>query len=215
MAIGSIVEEILRIGVVPVVRLEELTTATQIARALAEGGVPVVEYTLTNPDAIEAVRAVRTTEPDVITGAGTVLDGESARLAILAGAQYLVTPTVAPDVIATGLRYNVPTFCGALTPTEVLAAWVAGAACIKIFPAGALGPGYIKALRGPLPQVRMMPSGGVSVANAGEFIRAGCVAVSAGGDLVSADTVKGERWDTITQRARAFSEAVRGARSTV
>jgi 2-dehydro-3-deoxyphosphogluconate aldolase/(4S)-4-hydroxy-2-oxoglutarate aldolase len=215
MAIGSIVEEILRVGVVPVVRLDDLTAATSVALALAEGGIPVVEYTLTNPDAIEAVRAVRTTEPEVITGVGTVLDGESARLAILAGAQYMVTPTVAPDVIAMGLRYNVPTFCGALTPTEVLAAWEAGAACVKIFPASAFGPGYIKALRGPLPHVRMMPSGGVSMDNAGDFIRAGSVAVSAGGDLVSADTVKNERWDTITQRARAFSQAIRTARSAV
>ena len=215
MAPGSIVEEILRVGVVPVVRLDDLTAAIEVARALARGGIPVVEYTLTNPDAIEAVRAVRTTEPDVITGAGTILDGESARLAILAGAQYLVTPTVAPDVIAMGLRYSVPTFCGALTPTEVLAAWEAGAACVKIFPAGAFGPTYIKALRGPLPQVRMMPSGGVSVDNAGEFIRAGSAAVSAGSDLVGADDVKFERWDTITQRACAFSDAVRSARSPV
>jgi 2-dehydro-3-deoxyphosphogluconate aldolase / (4S)-4-hydroxy-2-oxoglutarate aldolase len=213
VARGSIVEEILRVGVVPVVRLDDLTAATKIARSLAEGGIPVLEFTLTNPDAIEAVRSVRTTEPDVITGAGTVLDGASARLAIVAGAQYLVTPTLAPDVIAMGLRYNVPTFCGALTPTEVLAAWEAGAACVKIFPASAFGPGYIKALHGPLPQVRMMPSGGVSVENAGDFIRAGSVAVSAGGDLVSADTVIYEQWDTITQRARAFSQAVRAARS--
>lgn len=213
MAIGSVVEEILRVGVVPVVRLDDLTAATEVARALAEGGIPVLEFTLTNPDAVEAVRAVRTKEPDIITGAGTVLDGESARLAVLAGAQYLVTPAVVPDVIAMGLRYSVPTFCGALTPTEVLVAWEAGAACVKIFPASAVGPEYIKALRGPLPHVRMMPSGGVSVDNAADFIRAGSVAVSAGGDLVSAEIVKREQWDTITQRASAFLQAVRTARS--
>lgn len=213
MAIGSIVEEILRVGIVPVVRLDDLTAAIEVAHALAQGGIPVVEYTMTNPDAIEAVRAVRTTAPDVITGAGTVLDGESARLAILAGAQYLVTPTLVPAVIAMGLRYSVPTFCGALTPTEVLAAWEAGAACVKIFPAGAFGPTYIKALRGPLPHIRMMPSGGVSVDNAGDFIRAGSVAVSVGGDLVGAEMVKHGQWDMMTQQARAFSQAVRTARS--
>lgn len=213
MVIGSVVEEILRVGVVPVVRLDDLTAATEVARALAEGGIPVLEFTLTNPNAVEAVRAVRTKEPDIITGAGTVLDGESARLAVLAGAQYLVTPAVVPDVIAMGLRYSVPTFCGALTPTEVLAAWEAGAACVKIFPASAFGPEYIKALRGPLPHVRMMPSGGVSVDNAADFIRAGSVAVSAGGDLVSAEIVKREQWDTITKRASAFLQAVRTARS--
>ncbi len=213
MAIGSVVEEILRVGVVRVVRLGDLTAATEVARALAKRGIPVLEFTLTNRDAVEAVRAVRTKEPDIITGAGTVLDAESARLAVLAGAQYLVTPAVVPDVIAMGLRYSVPTFCGALTPTEVLVAWEAGAACVKIFPASAVGPEYIKALRGPLPHVRMMPSGGVSVDNAADFIRAGSVAVSAGGDLVSAEIVKREQWDTITQQASAFLRAVRTARS--
>lgn len=213
MAAGSVVEEILRVGVVPVVRLDDLTTAIEVARALAEAGVPVVEFTLTNPDAIEAVRAVRAAEPEVLTGAGTILDAASARLAILAGAQYLITPTLVPEVIAMGLRYSVPTFCGALTPTEVQGAWEAGAACVKIFPASAFGPAYIKALRGPLPHVRMMPSGGVSVDNAGDFIRAGSVAVSAGGDLVGDRMVREGRWDTITQQARAFLQAVRTARS--
>lgn len=213
MTVESIVTQILRVGVVPVVRLEDLSAATDVARALTQGGVPVVEFTLTNPDAIEAVRAVRAAEPDVMTGVGTVLDGESARLAILAGAQYLVTPTLVPDVIATGLRYSIPTFCGALTPTEVLSAWEAGAACVKIFPASAFGPAYIKALGGPLPHIRMMPSGGVSVDNTADFIRAGSVAVSAGGDLVGADPVRHQQWDTITQRAAAFVQAVRGARS--
>ncbi len=214
MTPGSIVEELLRVGVVPVVRLNDLSSATEVARAVAEGGIPVLEFTLTNPDAIDAVRTVRAQEPDILAGAGTVLDGASARLAILAGAQYLVTPTLAPEVIAMGLRYSVPTFCGALTPTEVLAAWEAGAACVKIFPAGAFGPQYITALRGPLPHIRMMPSGGVTVENAGAFIRAGSAAVSAGSDLVSAEIVHNAQWSTLTQRAAAFSAAVQAARST-
>jgi 2-dehydro-3-deoxyphosphogluconate aldolase/(4S)-4-hydroxy-2-oxoglutarate aldolase len=171
-----------------------------------------VEYTLTNPDALEAVRAVRRAVPHVIAGAGTVLDGESARLAILSGAQYLVTPTVCPDVISTGLRYGVPTLCGAMTPTEILTAWQAGSGCIKVFPAGTLGPAYFKAVSAPLPQVRLMPSGGVSMANAGDFIRAGAAAVSAGSELVDGSAVARGDWSAITERAVAFVQAVREAR---
>jgi 2-dehydro-3-deoxyphosphogluconate aldolase/(4S)-4-hydroxy-2-oxoglutarate aldolase len=208
----SVLDDVLEIGVVPVVRLDDLTTAVELAQALAAGGVPTVEYTLTNPGAIEAIRAVRAEVPEVIAGAGTVLDSESARLAILAGAQYLVTPSVCPDVIMLGLRYGVPTFCGAMTPTEILAAWQLGSGCIKVFPASVLGPAYFKAVRDPLPQVRLMPSGGVTSANAGAFIRAGAVAVSAGGRLIDPEAIAQDDWRAITAQAEAFRRAVREAR---
>lgn len=209
---ASLIEAVLDIGVVPVVRLDDLSAAVSVAQALAAGDVPTVEYTLTNPAAIDAIRAVRAEAPQVLAGAGTVLDGESARLAILAGAQYLVTPTVCPDVITVGLRYGVPTFCGAMTPTEILTAWQLGAGCVKVFPAGVLGLAYFKAVREPLPQIRLMPSGGVTAENAGDFIRAGAAAVSAGGKLIDPNAVAVGDWSAITDRAKAFRQAVREAR---
>jgi 2-dehydro-3-deoxyphosphogluconate aldolase/(4S)-4-hydroxy-2-oxoglutarate aldolase len=198
-----------------VVRLDDLSTAVDVARALAAGGVPTVEYTLTNPNAIDAVRRVREEVPDVIAGAGTVLDAESARLAILAGAQYLVTPTVTLDVIRMGQRYGVPTLCGALTPTEILTAWQSGAACIKVFPASAFGAAYFKAIRGPLPQVPLMPSGGVSADNAADFIRAGAAAVSVGSELIDGASVRAGDWNTVRSRAERLVQAVREARGSL
>lgn len=206
---------ILEVGVLPVVRLAAAGDAPTLARALAAGGIPVLEFTLTTPGALEAIRAVRDAVPDSLVGAGTVLDGPAAHAAIQAGAQLLVTPTVCPGVLETGRRYGVPVFCGALTPTEILAAWMGGAACVKVFPASAFGPSYIKAVGEPLPQVPLMPSGGVTAANAGEFIRAGAVAVSAGGQLVDRALVAAGDWTGITARALAFARAVREARAAL
>jgi 2-dehydro-3-deoxyphosphogluconate aldolase/(4S)-4-hydroxy-2-oxoglutarate aldolase len=203
---------VVEIGVLPVVRLEDLSAAREVTSALGTGGVPVVEFPLTNPDAVDAVRAVRASLPEILVGAGTVLDAESARFAILAGAQFLVTPALRPDVIAVGLRYGAPTFCGAMSPTEILTAWEAGAACIKIFPASTVGPDHFAAVREPLPQIPLMPSGGVSLENAATFMRAGAVAVSVGGQLVSRQLVETKDWDEIARRARAFREAVQSVR---
>ena len=216
MAVGqrhdAVLATILEIGVLPVVRLDAASDAPALARALAAGGIPVLEFTLTTPGALEAIRAVRDEVPGSIVGAGTVLDGPAASAAIQAGARLLVTPTICPEVLETGRRYGVPVFCGALTPTEILAAWMGGASCVKVFPAGAFGPSYIKAVGEPLPQVPLMPSGGVTAANAGEFIRAGAVAVSAGGQLVDRALVAAGDWAGLTARAQAFSRAVREAR---
>ncbi|HVA91954.1 MAG TPA: bifunctional 4-hydroxy-2-oxoglutarate aldolase/2-dehydro-3-deoxy-phosphogluconate aldolase [Chloroflexota bacterium] len=206
---------ILDVGVLPVVRLDEAGDAVALARALAAGGIPVLEFTLTTPGALDAIRAVRDAVPDSIVGAGTVLDGAAAYAAIQAGAQLLITPTVCPGVLETGRRYGAPVFCGALTPTEILAAWEQGASCVKVFPASAFGPSYIKAVGEPLPQAPLMPSGGVTAANAGDFIRAGAVAVSAGGQLVDRAMVAAGDWAGITARALAFSQAVREARAAL
>ncbi|HZU14291.1 MAG TPA: bifunctional 4-hydroxy-2-oxoglutarate aldolase/2-dehydro-3-deoxy-phosphogluconate aldolase [Chloroflexota bacterium] len=209
---GDPVRLIEEIGVLPVVRLDDLSRALDLADALASGGIPVLEFTLTNPDAVDVIRMVGRERPDLTVGAGTVLDAASARLAILAGARFLVTPVLRPEVIVLGRRYGVPTLCGAFTPTEILAAWEQGSPCIKVFPASTAGPSYFRAVREPLPQVRLMPSGGVTLENTPDFIRAGAAAVSAGGQLVSPDDVRDLNWAAIRARACAFVSAVRDAR---
>jgi 2-dehydro-3-deoxyphosphogluconate aldolase/(4S)-4-hydroxy-2-oxoglutarate aldolase len=149
----------------------------------------------------------------MLVGAGTVLDPETARAAILLGADFIVTPTVQLDTIRLCNRYSVPTVIGAFTPTEILTAWEAGASIVKVFPASVGGPRYLKDVRGPLPQVKLMPTGGVSFENAGDFIRAGAVGIAAGSNLVDGATVAKRDWSTLTERARALVDAVHQARS--
>lgn len=210
----GMVERIERSGVVAIVRLDDYTRAAEMARALADGGVEAVEFTYTNPAAGEAVRATKEAIGDaMLVGAGTVLDPETARAAILLGADFIVTPTVQVETIRLCQRYSVPTVIGAFTPTEILTAWEAGATIVKVFPASVGGPRYLKDVRGPLPHVRLMPTGGVSRENAAEFIRAGAVGVAAGSNLVDAATVERGDWSTLTERARALVEAVQGART--
>jgi len=150
--------------------------------------------------------------PEVIMGAGTVLDAPTARQAILAGAQFLVTPTVKLDVIETAQRYGVPVIPGAMTPTEILTAWEAGVDMVKVFPASVLGPGFIKAVHGPLPQIPLVPTGGITAENAGDYIRAGAAMVCAGGWLVDKRAVAEGRFQVLTENARRLVEAVRKAR---
>lgn len=200
-------------GVVAVVRLDDLSAAVPLTEALVAGGVQAVEFTFTNPLAARAIEAARGALGERASiGAGSVLDPETARTAILAGAAYVVTPTLSERTIELCNRYGIPTAIGALTPTEILAAWEAGASYVKVFPASLGGPGYLKDVRGPLPQVKLIPTGGVSVENAGEFIRAGAVAVALGSNLVDGRTVGAGDWATITERARTISKAVADAR---
>jgi 2-dehydro-3-deoxyphosphogluconate aldolase/(4S)-4-hydroxy-2-oxoglutarate aldolase len=200
-------------GVVAVVRLDDLSAAVPLSEALVAGGVRAVEFTFTNPTAGRAIEAARAALGQrALIGAGTVLDAPTARVAILAGAAFVVTPTLSLETIALGNRYGVPTVIGALTPTEILTAWEAGATYVKVFPASLGGPGYLKDVRGPLPQVKLIPTGGVSVENAADFIRAGAVAVALGGNLVDGRTVAAADWDTITARARAVVAAVAAGR---
>lgn len=207
-------ERIERSGVVAIVRLDDYTHAAEMARALAEGGVEAVEFTYTNPAAGEAVRVTKVALGDrMLVGAGTVLDPETARAAILLGADFIVTPTVQVETIQLCNRYSVSTVIGAFTPTEILTAWEAGATIVKVFPASVGGPRYLKDVRGPLPHVKLMPTGGVSLENAAEFIEAGAVGVAAGSNLVDAATVERRDWATLTERARALVETVQQARS--
>jgi 2-dehydro-3-deoxyphosphogluconate aldolase/(4S)-4-hydroxy-2-oxoglutarate aldolase len=206
-------ETIAENGLVAIVRLDDLSAAVPITEALLRGGARSVEFTFTNPLAGRAIEAVRDVVGDRASiGAGSVLDPETARVAILSGAEFIVTPTLNTAVIELCNRYAVPTVIGGFTPTELLTAWQAGASYVKVFPSTVGGPQYLKDVRGPLPQLKLIPTGGVNIENAANFIRAGASAIAVGSNLVDAKTVRAERWDVLEERARAFVEAVEGAR---
>lgn len=192
-----------------VIRLDDLQEAVPLARALGAGGIDTLEFTYTNRAAGGAIAAVREALGDAaFVGAGSVLDEQTARAAILAGAQFVVTPTLRPATIATCRRYSVPILCGALTPTEMLTAWEAGANFVKVFPASLGGPAYLKDVLAPLPQLKLIPTGGVGLDNAADFLWAGAAALAVGGELVRRETVARRDWDTLTALARRFSEIV-------
>src|SRR5437879_191020 len=171
-------------GIVAVVRSPDSEQLVEVARALADGGVSVVEITMTVPNALEVLRQVRTGLGDrLLLGAGTILDPETARAALLAGAEYIVAPTLSLDVIRLCQRYDKLVMPGAFTPTEILTAWEAGADIIKVFPADVVGPAFVKAGRGPLPQVRLMPTGGVDLTTAAAFLQAGACCLGVGRPL--------------------------------
>ncbi len=196
---------------VAIVRLDDLSEAVSLSRALLEGGIRTLEFTLTNRRALTAVEEVRGALGDrAMVGVGTVLDAESARASILSGAEFLVTPTLQRDVIECGRRYDVPVMCGALTPTEILAAWQAGADFVKVFPARAVGPSYIRDVLGPLPYVRMIPTGGVGLDNCRAFLDAGAYTVAAGGSLVDRGVVANRDWSAITDLASRYVTACLG-----
>ncbi len=204
---------VLDCGLVAVVRAAEPTHLLNVIKALAEGGVSVAEVTLTVPNALDVIRAARADLGDrVLLGAGTVLDTETARAAILAGAEFIVSPTVNLDVIKLCRRYGKLVFPGAFTPTEILAAWEAGADVVKVFPADVLGPAFFKAMRGPLPQVRLMPTGGVDLNTAGEFLRAGACCLGVGSQLVDPKAVAREDFEYLRGLAWQYTQAVKMAR---
>ena len=211
-------ENILRViidcGVVAVVRVGSAREALEVCPAIARGGVKPVEVTMTVPNAVDVIKEFKSTVKDeVLVGAGTVLDPETARAAILAGVDYIVTPTLNLKVIEMCHRYGIVVIPGAFTPTEILTAWEAGADIVKVFPAGVAGPQYLKDIKGPLPQVRLLPTGGVTLENTPDFIKAGAVAVAVGTALVDKKLVAEKKFDLITERARQFVEAVRKARA--
>ena len=200
-------------GVVAVVRVDEPRDLTGLAVALGNGGVRLVEITMTVPGALDALSAtVRELGDDVLIGAGTVLDAATARIAILAGAAYVVAPSLDVEVIAMAHRYGVAAIPGCLTPTEIVEAWASGADAVKLFPGRVATPGYFADLRGPLPQVKMMPTGNVDLETAPEYIRAGAIAVGVGKALVDGSALRTRDWDTITANARRFREVVAAAR---
>ena len=201
-------------GIVGIIRVQSSTELLRIAQALYRGGLYCLEITMNTPGALKAIEEVGQNLPEIIMGAGTVLDAVSAREAILAGAQFLVTPTVKLDVLEVAHRYGVPAIIGAMTPTEILTAWEAGADLVKVFPASILGPKYLQEIHGPLPQIPLVPTGGITADNAGDFIRAGAVAVCVGSWLVDKKAVAEGRFEVLTERARQLVEAVRKARES-
>jgi 2-dehydro-3-deoxyphosphogluconate aldolase/(4S)-4-hydroxy-2-oxoglutarate aldolase len=204
-----------RDGVVAIVRLDDLSSAVALTEALLAGGVSTIEFTYTNPLAGQVISEVRSAVGDrAVIGAGTVLDPETARAAILAGAEFIVTPTLRKSTIELCQRYSIPTVIGAFTPTEILTAWESGASIVKVFPASVGGPRYLKDVKGPLPQVKLIPTGGVSKETAADFIKAGAEAVAAGSNLVDAKSVANADWTTITTRARELADIVAAARAT-
>ncbi|HWI62980.1 MAG TPA: bifunctional 2-keto-4-hydroxyglutarate aldolase/2-keto-3-deoxy-6-phosphogluconate aldolase [Symbiobacteriaceae bacterium] len=205
----EIIARIVAAGLVPVIRADTPERARRLVEAVAAGGVQTVEVTMTVPDALSALKEAKAT--GVLAGAGTVLDAETARLCILSGAEYLVTPGVAPDVIRMGHRYQKPVLVGAQTVTEVIRALEEGADIVKLFPGSHLGPDFLKALKGPLPQAPCMPTGGVTLGNVSAWLKAGAVAVGVGGEL----TAPGSTGDyaAVTDLARQFVAAVKEARA--
>jgi 2-dehydro-3-deoxyphosphogluconate aldolase/(4S)-4-hydroxy-2-oxoglutarate aldolase len=188
--------------VIALIRADSSDGLLDCARALAAGGLTSIELTMTTPGAIRMLERAATELPDFLFGLGTVLDAETARAGILAGARFVITLC---------RRYGVPVLCGAFTPTEILTAWEAGADAAKVFPAEFFGPGYIKAVKAPLPQIELVPTGGVNEANVAEFLRAGAFATAAGSSLVDAKALRERNWGAITAKAKAFVAAAAAA----
>jgi 2-dehydro-3-deoxyphosphogluconate aldolase/(4S)-4-hydroxy-2-oxoglutarate aldolase len=206
---------VLDCGIVAVVRSPDSAQLVDTARALADGGVTVVEITMSVPNALDVMKQVRQALGDrVLLGAGTILDPETARAALLAGAEYIVAPTLNHEVIRLCRRYDKLVMPGAFTPTEILTAWEAGADIVKVFPADAVGPAFVKALRGPLPQIRLMPTGGVDLSTAGAFLQAGACCLGVGSQLVEPRAVAERNFDRIRELARQYVAIVKEFRLT-
>lgn len=198
-----------RTGVIAIMRTRSSDQLLRAADAIRAGGVCAIEVTMTTPGALGVIeQAAARAEQGVLFGAGTVLDGESARAAILAGAQFVVSPTFDLSLVEACRRYSIPVFPGAYTPTEILTAWEAGADMVKVFPASVGGPAFIKALVAPLPQIDLVPVGGVELDNTADFIRAGAAAVGVGSSLINQRLLDEGDFPALTERARRLIEAV-------
>ena len=214
---SEVLKCISEVGLVPVIRAESKDGAIRVIDAIAAGGLPILEVTMTVPGALSIIEAIRKRDASAIVGAGTVLDAETARACILSGASFIVSPSLNLATIEMCRRYSVAVMPGCLTPTEVVQAWTAGADVVKIFPCGAMGgASYIKALKAPFPQIALMPTGGVSLNTAADFIKAGSFALGVGSDLLDANAILNEDWATlataVTVRAREYVRIVQEAR---
>ena len=207
-------DRILEIGVIPVVRAGSAAEARLAAQAVCDGGIPIVEITMTVPGAVEVIRELRkSAAASVLIGAGTVLDAEAARRCVDAGAQFLVSPGLNLPTVEFAVQNGTLMLAGALTPTEIITAWNAGSDFVKVFPCGQVGGAkYIKSLKGPFPQIPLVPTGGVNLNTAAEFIEAGAAALGIGGELVQADALKSGKSEVIVENARKFAAIVKQAR---
>ena len=210
----EILERICEPGIVAIIRADSSEQLIDAAAALYEGGVTGMEITMTTPNALQVITDVHRKFGDkVLIGVGSVLDPETARLAILAGAEFVVTPITRPEVIRLCNRYAKPIASGAFTPTECMTAHESGADFVKLFPADQVGPTYIKTILAPMPMLRVIPTGGVTVDTAASFIKAGCAALAAGSSLVSKDILQARDWKKLSDTAAAFVAAIRAART--
>ena len=212
---AEVLARIHRSGLMPVLRAENEAQAFTLVEAIADGGIDVIEITMTVPGALLLLGRLTRERPDLLLGAGTVLDPETARLCILEGAQFIVSPALNVKTIELCHRYSIAVLPGALTPTEIVTAWQAGADVVKVFPANALGgASYLKSLKGPLPQVEMIPTGGVSLGTARDFLSAGAFALGVGTDLVNTEAIASGRAERITERAKQYMHIVREYQQT-
>lgn len=210
---SQIIEQLLNPGIIAVVRAKRTDQAAPLAEALVAGGIIAVEITMTTPNALAAIREVSAKLGDrALIGVGTVLNETTCRAAIDAGAQFVVSPICRRELVPIALQAGKPIMLGAYTPSEAQLAHEAGSDFIKIFPADSLGPNYIKALRAPLPHLKIVPTGGVDLRTIGEFFKAGCVAVGAGSSLISREVLDQDDWATLTRTASAFVQAAKAAR---
>ena len=215
MSKAKVLKQLQDLGLVPVLRASSVDAALKLAEAIAAGGVTALEITMTVPGAIRVMRELSEKRPDILIGAGTVLDPETARACILEGAKFVVSPALNLKTIEMCHRYSVAVLPGALTPTEVVTAWEAGADVVKIFPASAMGGAkYLTALKGPLPQVDMIPTGGVSLATAEEFLKAGAFALGVGSDLVDTKAMAEGRGEVVTETAKKYLQIVKTFRES-
>jgi 2-dehydro-3-deoxyphosphogluconate aldolase / (4S)-4-hydroxy-2-oxoglutarate aldolase len=209
----QILDSILKVGVIAIIRADSASQLVDITQALLAGGVNCIEVTMTTPNALEGIaNLVRKFVNDACIGVGTVLDAMTTTSAIQAGAEFVVSPIFVPGVIQAAKQAGKVTLPGAFSPSEIYAAWKGGADIVKVFPATSLGPGYFKDLRGPFPQLKLTPTGGVSAETAGDWIKAGAVCVGAGSSLVSKQAQANSDWPAITKAAQALVEAVANAR---
>lgn len=211
MSKAHILQQLKAVKVIALIRADSSNSLVECARALAAGGLNAIELTMTTPGALEMTAKVARELPDLLLGLGTVLDAATARAGIAAGAKFIVTPAVRPEVIAVCKELDVPVLSGALTPTEAYTAWELGADVIKIFPAEFFGPAYIKSLKAPFPHIQFLPTGGVTPETVGDFLRAGAFATAAGSALVAASALKSGDWAAITKRAQEFAAAAAAA----
>lgn len=213
MSRAETLSHILSTGVVAVIRMTNAKKLSNVVEAIRAGGVTCIEITMTVPGAVDIITEMaRTAPPDVLIGAGTVTDPETAKAVIKAGAKFVVGPVLNLDVLAMCRNNDVVCMPGCFSPTEILGGWNAGADIIKVFPATSLGPKYFKDISGPFPQIRMMPTGGVSVDNVGEWVAAGAVAVGIGSDLLDKKAIDEERYEILTERAQRLTTNFRLAK---
>lgn len=211
---SDIVQQVESTGLVAIIRAQSSEELVQVVGALRRGGLRCIEVTMTTPNALDVIRTARREIGDeAAIGVGTVLDPETARSAILAGAQFVVAPIVDLATIEMCRRYSVPVVPGAFTPTEIVRAWQAGADFVKVFPTGSVGPQYIRDLRGPLPQIKMIPTGGVQLDNLAEFVKAGAAALAAGSALVRSEWIKTKNLGAIESAATEWLHAIQKARA--